>query len=169
MRRGLSLLACFLCLTGMGDGGYPLNQGYVGHWQTFTWMTDADQFVYCAAGQELRSGGQMLISMGVSGMVMSVDVQGQHLVAERPLTINLHVLEKWHGRYDAQVLGEPGANTLLVRFGWDTAAFEALRRGPRLTLSTPDFGYDYDLRGSDTALTHIGRCADHYLYRGEIG
>ncbi len=165
MRGGFVLLLCLLVLVGPARAGYAVDRGTVGNWDTFTWITDADQFAFCGTQRALESGGVMFVSVGAAGLLMSVDVLNQSLPHGQVLPVTLLVDQGWQNRYDAEIRAQAGTPIVMIRFGWDTAAFNALRNGNRLALTAGQFGHDYSLAGSNNALTYIRDCAERQLNR----
>ena len=165
MRAGLVLLFCLLSFAAPARAGYALEVGRIGNWDTITWMTDSHRFAYCGAQRQLDGGGAMFVSVGAAGLLMSVDLLNQSLAPGRDLAVVLRVDQSWSNGYDAQVQGQPGSSILMIRLGWDTAAFDALRGGNWLALLSQHFGYDVSLAGSNDALTHIRDCAERHINR----
>lgn len=166
MRLCLILALCLLAVPNTASARRAIDLIHVGTWDVFTWLTEGDRFAYCGAHPTQGNQSEMMVSIGCAGLLISVDFRGMPLAPGQIIPVAAHVDQQaWFGPLEAQVFGQPGNNTLLVRFGWDRAALEALRRGNQVTVIVQDRAADYSLAGSSAALTQLVQCGQRYLGR----
>lgn len=161
----LSLLAIARPAAAQYQPDYDILQIPLEDWEVFTWNVAPNQFAYCGARAHYDKETVFLVSLGCGGMGMSVEIPGQRLPPGASFPVIVHIdMQTVYAPIQATVGGLPGDNLLLIRFGWDPAAFEALRHGQRLTVLARDFGYDYILTGSSQALTEADACAQAHIH-----
>ena len=166
MRSRLVLLVCLLALTGQARAGYPVDQRAFGNWEVFAWYSDAHVFTYCGARSSYDNGITMLVSIGASGLLMSIDSPTLYLSPLPSYPVFARIDRFWSGQYNAEVLRQPGTNMVLISFGWDDSAFNALRAGHWVALESRDFAYEFSLAGTNQAFSQMGYCVERHLARG---
>lgn len=167
MRESLFFALCLLTISNPTVAGQPAEHQRFQNWDTYAWFADNGQFAFCAANAEYESGTNLMVSLGCAGLLLSVDVFGHDLTPGQSMPVVLHVDEEtWFSPINAEIHGEPGNNLLLVRFGWDGEAFQALRQGNRMTMIWPTTGYDFGLDGSHRALGVVMECVHRHLDGG---
>lgn len=164
MRRLAVLLVTLVGLTAPAHAGYAIERQTFGGWTTFTWLTDARHFAYCAAQAEFSTGAGMLVSGGAAGLLLSLEVIGQPPPGTPTMHVVLHVDMQWWSDYHAEVFPlRSDAFMLLFRLNWDWEALAALEEGRRLTLLTPSYGFDFPLTGGGPAFARLAACLKDHL------
>ncbi len=171
MRTGLLLILCLFVVVrpaaAQYQPDYEVQQYALQNWELFTMELAPDEFSYCGARAHHGEETALLISIGCTGLQVSVEAFGQRLAPGQAFPVIVHIdMETVFAPIQATVYGPPGDNILLIQFGWDSEAFEALRRGNTLTVLARDFGYDFFLTGSSRALAQVDQCAVSHMQRG---
>lgn len=163
MVRRLALLVILIGFATPTAAGYPVDERRLGNWSVFTWMSDTHQFAFCAARISYPDGRETLISIGAGGLLMTGDISGSELSPGQVIPTVVRVDEDWHAPYSAVIRGDPAAPMVLIQFGWDPGAFDALRQGATMTLLTERLAYDFLLLSPDGAFQHMRSCAETHL------
>ena len=131
----------------------------VGEWQGRADRTDgAGAFTHCAISADFP--GHVFFTFGINRdnvfAIFFGDTEWQ-LTDRQRYPVTLAVDGRRLGEFSAYALGDV---TLRLPFGTDRAAFDALRRGKRLTIKTPLRNFSFTLKKTAHALRRLQECVD---------